>query len=183
MDLLGAPSIRARLRDALAGADRVVLLGDLGELRESPGREALARARDALEDLGSAMGDAEVILVPGNHDYGLIGPWLDARGWRGSPGELGLEQRISPREASPWAELVAGMLGASVTVAYPGLWLRPDVYATHGHYLDCHATLPTFERLTAGLMFRFVRPLPSGRLGPDDYAALLRPVYAWMQAG
>ena len=35
---------------------------------------------------------------------------------------------------------------ARVRFAYPGLWLREDVYATHGHYLDCHLTVPTVER-------------------------------------
>ena len=31
------------------------------------------------------------------------------------------------------------MVGTPVQLAYPGVWLRDDVYATHGHYLDCHS--------------------------------------------
>ena len=34
--------------------------------------------------------------------------------------------------------------------AYPGVWLREDVYATHGHYGDRHNTMPILERLGAG---------------------------------
>ena len=49
---------------------------------------------------------------------------------------------------------------AASTVAYPGMWLRDDVYATHGHYLDPHATVPTFERLGAGAMARWPARLP-----------------------
>ena len=45
---------------------------------------------------------------------------------------------------------------ARVRVAYPGLWVRPDVYATHGHYLDCHLTVPTIERLSVGVMSRLL---------------------------
>ena len=47
---------------------------------------------------------------------------------------------------------------ARVTVAYPGLWIRPDVYATHGHYLDCHLTVPTLERLSVGVDEPRARP-------------------------
>ena len=41
------------------------------------------------------------------------------------------------------AQLADWAAPARVRVAYPGLWVRPDVYATHGHYLDCHLTMPT----------------------------------------
>jgi len=182
-DLVQARAPRERLLEALAGADRVVLLGDTLELRQDPAREAVARACAPLLEMGAAVGDTEVIVVPGNHDYGLIAPWLDARGQDHPPGPLQLEQRVDPGEASPIATLVAGWLApARVTVAYPGVWLRDDVYATHGHYLDCHATVPTLERLAAGVMKRLVAPLPEGPLGVDDYEALLAPVYAWMQA-
>ena len=48
-------------------------------------------------------------------------------------------------------------------VAYPGVWLREDVYALHGHYSDLHATVPTFERIAAGAMARFVVARPGER--------------------
>src|SRR5919202_3521943 len=67
-------------------------------------------------------------------------------------------------------------------MAYPGVWLRDDVYATHGHYSDLHTTVPTFERLAAGAMARWVVRLPSDDATPDDYEAALSPLYAWMHA-
>ena len=50
--------------------------------------------------------------------------------------------------------------------AYPGIWLRDDVYAIHGHYADLHATVPTFERLAAGAMARWVVRLPEDGATP-----------------
>jgi hypothetical protein len=114
--------------------------------------------------------------VPGNHDYALAAPWLDHR-----TRPLGLETRVKPQTASPLARHVAAWLGAPVEVAYPGVWLRDDVYALHGHYLDPHGTVPTFERLAAGAMTRVVGapPLPATA---EDYERVLAPLYAWIHA-
>ncbi len=70
----------------------------------------------------------------------------------------------------------------AMSVAYPGLWVRPDVYATHGHYLDCHLTVPTLERLSVGAMSRVLgRPAAAfGRV--EDYEAVAAPVFAWRDA-
>ena len=43
---------------------------------------------------------------------------------------------------------------ASLDVVYPGIWLDDGVYATHGHYLDRHVTVPSFERLGSGVLGR-----------------------------
>ena len=64
-------------------------------------------------------------------------------------------RRRRPRRCSRSSP--SGPRRRSVTVAYPGLWVRPDVYATHGHYLDCHLTVPTIERLSIGAMGRVLR--------------------------
>jgi hypothetical protein len=69
-----------------------------------------------------------------------------------------------------------------VQVAYPGVWLRDDVYAIHGHYSDLHTTVPTFERLAAGAMARWIVSLPQDSARADDYEAALWPLYAWMHA-
>ena len=45
---------------------------------------------------------------------------------------------------------------ASLDVVYPGIWLDDGVYATHGHYLDRHVTVPSFERLGAGVLGRLL---------------------------
>jgi hypothetical protein len=67
---------------------------------------------------------------------------------------------------------------ARVEVAYPGLWLRPDVYATHGHYLDVHLTIPRLECLAIATVRRLLGEPPAGPAGPADYEALVAPVYA-----
>jgi hypothetical protein len=75
-----------------------------------------------------------------------------------------------------------GAAGATVSASYPGIWLREDVYATHGHYLDRRTTVPAFERLGAGVMARMLgRPLAEVA-AVDDYEAVLAPIYAWMDA-
>src|ERR1700710_250225 len=76
-DVLRDPEIRAVLAAELRGADRLVLLGDAIELRERPVGAALEQARPVLEDLAAAVGEIEVILVPGNHDARLAEPLLD----------------------------------------------------------------------------------------------------------
>jgi hypothetical protein len=182
VDVLRDGAARApRLFTELARADRLVLLGDTLELRHGPAREALEHARPALEALGGALrAGAEVVLVPGNHDHALVAPWLDAR-----RRPLGLQKRVKPTTASPLARQVAVWLargGATVTVAYPGLWLREDVYATHGHYLDPHGTVPTFERLAAGVMSKMVGTVPASEATAEDYERVLAPLYAWTHA-
>jgi len=162
----------------LHAVERLVLLGDLLELRHGPAREVLAAARPALQRLGAAVD--EVVVVAGNHDHALVEPWLQELARTGPP-QLGLEQRIDPADASWIAEGVADALGVPTTVAYPGIWLRDDVYATHGHYLDLHTTLPSFERLAAGVSLRQLGPVPE-RAAPSDYEARLAPIYGWLNA-
>jgi hypothetical protein len=62
------------------------------------------------------------------------------------------------------------------------VWLRPDVYAIHGHYADLHLTIPTMERLAAGVMSRIAALPESGPRHADDYEAALAPIYAWIHA-
>jgi hypothetical protein len=66
-----------------------------------------------------------------------------------------------------------------VRIAYPGLWLRHDVYATHGHYLDSHLTIPTLERLTVGAMARLLDARPEEFARVDDYEDVGAPMFAW----
>jgi len=160
-----------------------VLLGDALELRQGPLRESLAVARPFFAEVGAALGAAgEIVLVPGNHDHALVAPWLERRRREAAPPPLGLEEHASWQADDPVAVLAAAAAPARLTLAYPGIWLREDVYATHGHYLDRHTTVPTFERLSAGVMGRVVGPLPEGAARPDDYEAALAPIYAWSYA-
>ena len=183
-DVLRRPAARERLVERVAGVDRLVLLGDVLELRHGPARDALDAARPVLAELAEALAPgARIVITPGNHDHGLIAPWLAARGRRGVPPPLGLAESVAPRRASPLAAALERAVGpVPLVLSYPGVWLRDDVWATHGHYLDAHATLPTFERLAAGVMARLVGAIPEPDAVPDDYEAVLAPIYAWIDA-
>ena len=94
---------------------------------------------------------------------------------------IGLEERISPTgdavgKLAKWA-------GAERTVlSYPGLNIRDDIYATHGHYLDSHVTTPTLERLGIGALARFTRRSGDGPRSPGDYERHHVPLYALLFA-
>jgi len=178
-DLLRRPGVRARLFARLAEADRVVLLGDALELRQGPVGEALEAAAPFLFELGQALAGRPLVVVPGNHDHQLAAGLLARARLRENGGSLGLEERARAEEGEPLATF-ARHLGPSVdlTLAYPGVWLRPDVYATHGHYLDAHLTVPRIECLAVAGVRRLVG-LPRGaEEGPADYERVLSPVYA-----
>jgi Calcineurin-like phosphoesterase len=173
---------RERFRDVLLrqleGADRAVLLGDLIELRDRRLGDAFEIARPFFEALGEAAGAAQIVLVPGNHDHQLLAPWLERRRLDGDSG-LGLEQVSSP--ISGLAALLAERIGrGELVLAYPGLWLSPGVYATHGHYLDCHITIPTFERLGIAMVERATGKLPAGLRAPSDYESVQEPLYTFL---
>ena len=117
------------------------------------------------------------MLVPGNHDFRLISPWLEWRS-RNGPEPLGLQERAGPK-ASIGTRAIARMVQpASLDVVYPGIWLDDGVYATHGHYLDRHVTVPSFERLGSGVLGRLLRAPADQAGGPDDYEVALAPMYA-----
>jgi hypothetical protein len=171
---------RERERGALIGAlrdvDRLVLLGDVLELRHGPLRDALAAAKPVLRELGSAVG--EVVVAAGNHDHGLLRGWFERR----DSAPLGLESAVGwdPREGL--GVLAECLAPARVRVAYPGVWLRDDVYAIHGHYGDRHNTVPIVERLGAGLTVRLAGEPAGGPRRAEDYEAALAPMYAWIDA-
>ena len=166
----------------LDGVDRLVLLGDILELRQGPVAEALAVAEPAVRELGRALGESkEVVIVPGNHDHHLAAQWLERRSSeRRQP--LGQESAVDWERSDSLAALARMLAPARVRAAYPGLWLRDDVYATHGHYVDRHTTVPAFERIAAGAMARIVREPAAGPRRAEDYEAVLAPIYAWIHA-
>jgi len=183
VDVLGHPGPRGALLEALDGVDRLVLLGDVLELRHGPRRDAMVAARPFFEALGDAFAGREVVVLAGNHDHALVEPWLARRGELSVPAPLALEQRIAAADGSRMlATLAEWAKPARVSGAYPGLWVRDDVYATHGHYLDCHMTIPTMERLGIGAVGRLQRRPIAALAGPEDYEALLSPIYAWVDA-
>jgi hypothetical protein len=173
-DLLRNAEVRRLLFAEIADADRVVLLGDALETREAPLPQALAAARPFFEALGETLPGREVLLVPGNHDHRLAEPLLEQTS---SGAALGLELREGAREGA--AQQIAAWLGeARLEVAYPGAWIREDVYATHGHYMDCHMSLPRIECVAAAALIRAFGPLPDPA-APADYERVLRPLYGF----
>jgi hypothetical protein len=182
VDVLRRSAARRALMEALDGVDRLVILGDLLELRHGPMRDALQAAAPVLRAIGERLGpDGEVVLVPGNHDHRLIAPWLEWR-LRNGPAPLGLQERAGA-EASVGTRAIAHELGpAALDVVYPGIWLAEGVYATHGHYLDRHVTIPTFERLGAGVLARLLGAPPAQAASPDDYEVVLAPMYALLDS-
>ena len=181
-DLLRRPELREPLLAALADCDRLVLLGDVIELRHGPPRDAMNAARAFFAAIGKALPSLELVLVAGNHDHALIEPWLACRAEDPDVQPLGLSQvlgaEVSPgyRRISQWCEPVR------VRVAYPGLWLRDDVYATHGHYLDCHLTVPTLERLSMAAMARVLGVSPDSLSSVGAYESVGAPAFAWRDA-
>jgi hypothetical protein len=181
-DLLRRPQLRGPLIERLGDVDRLVILGDGLELREAAHREAAAHAEGFLREAGAALGpEGELVVTGGNHDHGLIAGWIDARLQSEPSGFLGLSEPVEAEQAGPLAMRIGDLVApARLRLAYPGVWLRDDVYAIHGHYLDLHSTTPTFERLAAGAMARWVVHLPERDARPDDYEAALAPLYAFL---
>lgn len=172
-DVLRDPAIAALLVEEIGDAERLVLLGDVVELRDLTLGLALAAARPLFAALGEALAGREVILVPGNHDHRFAEPLLDALSLAGAP--LELEHRYDPSAGATAA--IAEWLGpARLSLAYPGIWLREDVYATHGHYMDPHLALPRAECVAAAAVSRLTGPIPSPAV-PNDYERVLAPVY------
>jgi hypothetical protein len=172
-DVLRDPEIRAALHEELRGADRVVLLGDIVELRERPLGAALEHALPFFEELGETLGAVEVVLTPGNHDNRLAESLLDRLSIEDAPLPLAATEDPAP---GPTAAIAAALSPARLRIAYPGLWLRDDVYATHGHYMDLHLRLPRAECVLLAGVRRVAGPLPDPA-GPADYERIVRPLY------
>ena len=179
VDVLAREGPRETLLSALEGVDRLILLGDTLELRQTTFREVIDRAAPALRAIGERLEGRTVVIVPGNHDHVLAEAWL-----RRHEHPLGLENRATPERASHAAQELARLLApANVELAYPGLWVADGVYATHGHYLDLHMTVPTLERLAiagSGRLTLADRRRWDDVHSPDDYEAVVAPLYAWL---
>lgn len=178
-DVARRPTVLAKLAEALADADRVVVLGDLLEMRERPASDVLDLARPVLETIGEASAGKQLVLVPGNHDHELVSPALDAARLE-RRGPLALEATFDASSGELSRRVAAAMPRTEVVLAYPGIRLRDDVFATHGHYLDVHLTVPRLECVLASAVARIAGALREGGTPtPDGYEAALAPLYAF----
>jgi hypothetical protein len=153
-DVLTHPEPLHRLLEALEGVERLVLLGDIVELLEERADRAMDVAEPILRLIGRTLGvGREVIFVPGNHDRVLVAKWI----WRVGA-DLAPDHRV-PVDATPELARIASWLApAQVRVHYPGVWLAPRVWATHGHYLDRHLLPESAFGVTRGLLGRVPQP-------------------------
>jgi hypothetical protein len=160
-DVLRSPEPLEALLEAVAGADRLVLLGDVVELLEGRASRAMEIAAPVVRAIGARLGrDGEAILVPGNHDAPLVRPYLRAHG---GPATV---DAVIPSAATPALEALTRWLApASVRVHYPGVWLADGVWATHGHYLDLHLLPESGYGIARGLLGR----LPRDGAVPAEY--------------
>ncbi len=180
VDILRNEGNRAVLKDFLAGADRVVLLGDTLELRHGPAHEALSTALPVLEDIATVFKKkTEVVIVGGNHDHAVISPWLDRRRHEARPKPLSNTEVAPPESGWISSRLAEALSPAKVTLGYPCVKINSQVIAFHGNYLDRHIQVPTFERLAAGVMAKITGRPADQATGADDYEAVLAPMYAW----
>ena len=116
-------------------------------------------------------------MLSGNHDHGLAAGWIDARLQSEPAGFLGLEQRFDAvdrwRPGSPsWRRPVRlpGHLAPRRRLRHP----RP----LRGHPRD-GADVRTARRRHDGAVRR---PASLDGVTPDDYEAVLSPLYAWLHA-
>jgi predicted phosphodiesterase len=160
-DVLRRPEPLEALLGALEGVERLVLLGDVVELLEGRPGEAMEVAEPVLRAVGRRLGGGrEVIVVPGNHDAGLVRPWLRAQRM-----PLGVDTTV-PEDSTPMlARLGSWLRPAAVKVHYPGVWLAEGVWATHGHYLDRHLLPETAYGIARGLLGQ----VPRDGATPDEY--------------
>ncbi len=165
-----------RLVEAVSGADTVVLLGDVLELREGPVASVLEAARPLFERLGAVTAGKRLVLSAGNHDHQLAEPWLDRARLEGRPLEPAAEFPVDPGDG-PAGLLAELMPDTEVVMAYPGTFVRDDVYVTHGHYLDLHMTVPRFETLAGSVVARFLGRRDAPR-SVDEHEAIGSPLYA-----
>ena len=122
------------------------------------GRRGCSRELARSSPARVGVGAARVCLVPGNHNHGCRPSPCAAPTRSRSPLSTGCAGR---GDGPAWT--VAPWLGpARLTFAYPGLWLRQTLYATHGHLLDVHTVLPTAsKRLAIGTLGLLTGPVPA----------------------
>jgi predicted phosphodiesterase len=179
-DVLRRPRIREILFEGLKDADRIVLLGDVVELREMPLPDVLDVALPFFREMAGALPGTPVAILAGNHDHRVVADWIEKMRVDREP--IGLEHRIAARESRIGQAIQEAMPRSEVELAYPGVWLRPGTYAHHGHYLDAHMTIPRLEAIAVHATARATGGLPKGARTPDDYEAAMTPLYAFAYA-
>ena len=154
-DVLTQPEPLDRLLEALEGIERLVLLGDVVELLEERAERAMDVAEPILRLIGRTLGVGPGGDLRARQPRSGLGRRLDPASRR----RASLLTAAFPLDATPELARVASWLApARVRVHYPGVWLAPGVWATHGHYLDRHLLPEAAFGVTRGLLGRVPRP-------------------------
>ena len=180
VDVLRRPAAQNALLAALDGIERLVILGDLLELRHGPMHDALEAARPVLKAVGEALATtARSYWCPATTTSGS-----SRRGWSGG---CATARAAGPggacrARASTATRAIARMVQpASLDVVYPGPVARRRRLRHPRPLPRPPVTVPSFERLGAG-----ARRASSARrrraTGPDDYEVVLAPMYALLDA-
>ena len=132
ISVLTQPRPLMTLLDALDQHDRLVLLGDIIETKETHPEVAFPIAEPVLRAIAERLGpNKQLLLLPGNHDHSLVREWTEAQG-----SQLARENAVPPDASPLLAQLLAWLTATRVEVHYPGIWLSDEVWATHGHQLN-----------------------------------------------
>ena len=158
-----------------------MVLGDLLELRERRADEVLELAAPVLAAHRRGRGGPrDRRWCPATTTTSWSSPALE--GARLDGRELEREGTYAAGHGPAVAAAIAAMLApARVSLAYPGLWLRDDVWATHGHYADLHLTVPRVESIFAHGVGRMVGARDRD-VSLETYEATVAPVYAFSHA-
>jgi hypothetical protein len=193
-DLLRYQVFIERATRALEGADEIVLLGDVLELRFQRLDEALRVATPFFAALGETLRRGargrrrapRVVFVPGNHDHHFALQLIEREQEAAIERDDSAAYRFSGRVTVPptlfLLHELRQMLGPEIDVDFAYSYLCLDgpagpILATHGHYLDLHLSSPG-ERLLALVQ----QALTAYRLetlhpGFELYEAVLRPQF------
>ena len=179
-DIALRPAVRERLAQALAEADRVVLLGDLLELRERPVAGVLELAAPAARRHRRGGGGQA-----GRDRARQPRPRARRARARGRParrlGSAACPRRSSPRDIGALSRRVAArMPRAEVVLAYPGR-VAARRRVRHPRPLPRPAPDRAADGVRAGVGHRALRRRTRRTArspGPDDYEAALSPIYA-----
>ncbi|MGI8631884.1 MAG: metallophosphoesterase [Solirubrobacterales bacterium] len=181
-DVLRKKHIRELLFERLEDVERLVLLGDVVELRDRSVENTLDAVKPIMAEFNEVMAGGEIVFSLGNHDHQLD-PWPQRRRLLTDPEPLALEQIRQPEPDGPLARLTEALPDVDTKLAYPGLWLRDDVFALHGHYLDLHSSVPSFENIGAAALQKGLGIDPDnpeqGPTDPATYEDVLAPLYAF----
>jgi predicted phosphodiesterase len=181
MSVVRTPQARSRLLEIVSSVEQVVLLGDVLSLRERRTADVFEAVRPFLDRLADSARGRRVVIVPGNHDHRLAEAMFERRSLEPSPRPLGLQEIVEPGGDGLAGALARRLPGVDLVIAYPGFWITRDVYATHGHYLDCHMTVPRREAVCAAVVAALRGGVPDPAT-PDDYEAVVAPLYSFAHA-